>query len=198
MGLDFEYIHGQTPLDEDEKDGLKIKTISTRGELDEFEQANIELAIEWNMASKFSRNTILTIEFIKKVHKMMFSEVWEWAGSFRTTDKNIGVDKHLIEQELKVLLDDCSYWIDNKIFSADEIAIRFKHRMVKIHPFPNGNGRHSRICANILIKHVLNKPEFTWGSMNLVGSGNARDKYLQALYEADLENIEPLIRFARS
>ncbi len=198
MGLELEYIKGQTPIEEEEKEGLKIKTISTRGELDEFEQANIEKAIEWSLKSNLSYDKIVTVAFIKEVHKRMFSEVWGWAGTFRKTNKNIGVDKSRIEIELTKLMGDCKFWIENKSFSEDEIAIRFKHRMVKIHPFPNGNGRHSRLCADILISKGLKKKIFTWGSKNITDQGEARSKYLNAIYEADKENIKPLIKFART
>lgn len=198
MGLKLEYIKGQTPLDEEEKEEIKIKTISTRGELDEFEQANIEKAIEWSLMRKHSYEKILTVDFIKNVHKRMFSEVWGWAGAFRNTNKNIGVDKYSIEQELRVLFDDCKFWVENKIFPEDEIAIRFKHRLVKIHPFPNGNGRHSRLCADILISQALNQQVFPWGGKNLTDQSETRTKYLKAIYQADQENIEPLIEFARS
>lgn len=198
MGLDIEYIKGQTPIDEEEKDELKIKTISTRGELDEFEQANIEEAIEWSLKANLTLEKILTIEFIRDVHKRMFNEVWGWAGNFRKTDKNIGVDKFIIPQELRKLIDDCKYWIENKTYHDDEIAIRFKHRLVKIHPFPNGNGRHSRICADILISKGLKKEIFSWGGKKLTDRSETRDKYLEAIYKADGENIHPLIEFARS
>ena len=198
MGLDLEYIKGQTPLEEDEKEGLKIKTISTRSELNEFEQANIEKAIEWSLKINPPYEEILSITFIKDVHKKMFSKVWSRAGKFRKTNKNIGVDKYQIEVELIKLMNDCKFWIKNKSFSEDEIAIRFKHRLVKIHPFPNGNGRHSRLCADILISKVFRKKVFTWGSKNITNQGQTRMKYLNAIYEADKENIKPLIKFART
>jgi len=198
MGLDLEYIEGQTPIDEEEKEELKIKTISTRRELNEFEQNNIEKSVEWSIKQKFSSHKILKIDFILKVHKRMFSYVWGWAGTFRKTNKNIGVDKYLIQQELKVLLDDCKFWIERKTYSEDEIAIRFKHRLVEIHPFPNGNGRHSRLCADILVSHVFSKPVFTWGGTDLSEQGKSRHRYLEAIYESDQGNIRPLISFARS
>jgi len=198
MGLDLEYIKGQTPIDEEEQEELKIKTISTRRELNEFEQNNIEKAIVWSIKQKFSYHKILTINFILDVHKKMFYDVWEWAGSFRKTNKNIGVDKYLIQQELKILLDDCKFWIERETYSEDEIAIRFKHRLVKIHPFPNGNGRHSRLCADILVSHVFNKPVFTWGGEDLSKKGISRHKYLEAIYESDEGNLYPLLEFARS
>jgi len=198
MGLDLNYIKGQTPIDEDEKEGLKIKTISTRGELDEFEQANIENAVEWSLKRQYSYDQILTIDFVKTVHQKMFSEVWEWAGTFRKTNKNIGVDKYTIEQNLHVLMNDCIFWIENNTYSEEEIAIRFKHRLVKIHPFPNGNGRHSRLCADILISHSFGKPVFTWGGKDLTDQSETRTKYLEAIYQADQENIELLLQFSRS
>ena len=198
MGLKLEYIEGQTPLDEDEKEGLLIKTISTRGELDEFEQANIQQAIVWTISNNFTRNEILTENFILLVHKKMFEEVWKWAGSKRKSDKNIGVDKFQISIEIKNLLDDCSFWIDKKIFEPDEIAIRFSHRLVKIHVFPNGNGRHSRLIADILISNLFNKPVFTWGRSDLSKSEEIRKKYLNAIYSADKGILQSLIDFSRT
>lgn len=198
MGLELEYLSGQTPIDEDEREGIKILTISTRGELDEFEQSNIESAIAWTLKQKFALDRILTIDFIKELHKYMFNEVWDWAGAFRKTNKNIGVDKYHIEEHLAMLLADCKYWIDNKTYSDDELAIIFKHRMVKIHPFPNGNGRHSRLYADILVSHGFGRPFFSWGGKNLTNQSEKRAEYLHAIYEADQGNLKPLISFARS
>jgi len=198
MGLKLEYIEGQTPIDDDEKEGLKIKTISTREELDEFEQANIQQAVEWTLKTTFSKEEILTEDFILLVHKKMFGEVWEWAGTKRKTNKNIGVDKHQITIEIKNLFEDCKYWIDNKTYQPDEIAVRFSHRVVQVHVFPNGNGRHSRLMADILISHIFKKPVFTWGRSNLSKSGDSRKKYLDALHKADEGIMKPLITFARS
>jgi Fic-DOC domain mobile mystery protein B len=198
MGLDLSYIEGQTPIDEDEKEGLLIKTITTRGELDEFEQYNIEKAVEWTMKNTFKIDTILQENFILKIHKRMFDEVWNWAGKYRTSNKNIGADKYQIPIELRNLLDDCKYWIKKHSYREDEIAIRFKHRLVSIHLFPNGNGRHSRLCADILISHGFKKPIFTWNRSNLSKTGEARRHYLEAIYQADQGNYIPLIAFAKS
>ena len=198
MGLDLHYHWGQTPIDEEEKDDLLIRTISTRDELDEFEQANILEAIDWSFRINHNINTVLSIDFIKELHKRMFSEVWSWAGSFRKTNKNIGVDKYLIEQELHKLIGDCRFWIENRVYPFDEIAVRYKYRMVSIHPFPNGNGRHSRICGNILISQVLKQEVFTWGGMDVINPRKARNKYLDALIQADRGDMIPLIEFARS
>lgn len=198
MGLDLDYIDGQTPIEEEEKEELMIKTISTRGELDEFEQQNIEKAIEWTLNRKFGINEILQEKFIIKVHKQMFSNVWKWAGKFRKTNKNIGVDKFQISTEIKYLLDNCNYWIENKTYNNDEITIRFKHRLVQIHLFPNGNGRHSRLCADILISHGFGESIFSWSGKDLTKRGIARTKYLSAISEADKGNFKPLLEFARS
>lgn len=197
MGLNLEYADGQTPLDEDEKEGLLIKTISTRGELDEFEQNNIEQAIAWTLRRSFKPDVILTEAFIKDVHKRMYGDVWRWAGEFRYTNKNIGVDKWQIPTELKYLLDDARYWIDNQTFSPEEIAIRFKHRIVSIHCFANGNGRHSRLMADIIIEKIFGMPVFSWGAANLVKQGDARMNYLKAVRVADGGEMGMLMEFAR-
>ncbi|MFN8256349.1 MAG: mobile mystery protein B [Bacteroidales bacterium] len=197
MGLVFENTASQTALDEDEKEGLLVKSITTRYELDEFEQQNIEHAIKWSMHKLFKVNKILTEKFVCRLHKKMFDQTWKWAGEFRKTNKNIGVDKYRIGIELNQLLSDCRYWVANNTYNADEIAIRLKHRIVKIHPFPNGNGRHSRLLADILVEHGFGKPPFSWGSHHMACSKTVRKEYLDALFQADRENYEPLIKFAR-
>ncbi|MBI2429051.1 MAG: mobile mystery protein B [Ignavibacteriales bacterium] len=197
MAVNLDYTDGQTPLDEDEKEGLLIPTITTRGELDEFEQHGVEKAIEWTLRRTIPLPDILTEDFVKQLHKRMFNEIWKWAGQFRTTNKNIGVDKNAIAVEIKKLMDDCRYWVEYKPFGDDEIAVRFSHRMVQIHPFSNGNGRHSRLIADILVNHGLGKPVFTWGSAKLTAKGTARSAYLNALREADRNNFKPLVEFAR-
>ena len=198
MGLRFEYNAGQTPLDEDEKDGLLIRTITMQGELDELEQLNIEKAVEWTIHTKFTQNKVLTEQFIQTIHKKMFGDVWEWAGEFRKSEKNIGVDWINIGVELKYLLDDTKYWIENNTYLPDEIAIRFKHRLVSIHCFPNGNGRHSRLMADIIIESVFRREVFTWNNSNMVKADETRNKYIIAIREADSGDIKPLLEFARN
>lgn len=198
MGLDIAYIEGQTPLDEEEKEGLLISTIATREELDEFEQQNIEEAIVWTLERKFKLHNLCTEVFIRDVHKRMYRNVWAWAGSFRKTNKNIGVDRWRVAAELRSLLDDAMFWIDNEIFPPDEIAVRFKHRIVSIHCFSNGNGRHSRLMADLIIEKIFNIPVFSWGAGNLSKESENRDIYLKALKAADDGNYKLLLSFARS
>ncbi len=198
MGLEIKYNDGQTPLSEEEKEGLLIPSISTRGELDEFEQQNIEEAILWSLKRNFKKDNLFTESFIRESHKRMYGNVWAWAGEFRKTNKNIGVDKWHIATDLTILLGDVQFWCTNNIFSADETAIRFKHRLVSIHCFANGNGRHSRLMADIIIKQFFKLPYFTWGSNSAEDPSNTRRRYLNALKLADKGDVEPLIKFARS
>jgi Fic-DOC domain mobile mystery protein B len=198
MGITIDYIEGQTPLDDDEKEGLLIDTVTTRQELDEFEQQNIERAVEWTIQRKFKADYILSEEFVRELHKKMFGEVWSWSGTFRKTIKSFGVPAETIGIELRQLVDDCKFWIQNKTYGEDEIAIRFKHRIVQIHCFANGNGRHSRLMADIIISHIFNAPVFTWGGkIDLVHQGESRTAYLAALKKADGGDIKPLIKFSR-
>ena len=196
--MELEYQDDQTPLDEDEKEFLLIKTITTHGELDEHEQLNIEKAVQWTILSKFKPEKILTEEFIKTIHKKMLGGVWAWAGKFRKSEKNIGVEWINIGVELKYLIDNTKYWIENKTYPPDEIAIRFKHRLVNIHCFPNGNGRHSRIMADIIIESIFGKDVFTWNHSNMVQADETRKKYIAAIREGDRGNIKPLLEFARN
>ena len=198
MGLTLNYIDGQTPLDEEEKEGLLIPTIATRGELDEFEQQNIEQAIQWTLSRSFKPEKVFTEEFIRMVHKRMYADVWAWAGEFRKTNKNIGIDKWQIPSALRCLLDDTHYWYENNTYPPDEIALRFKHRIVSIHCFPNGNGRHSRLMADIIIEKLYKEPVFSWGAANLSSEGDAREAYLKAVKAADRGDYSLLLAFGRS
>jgi Fic-DOC domain mobile mystery protein B len=198
MGLEYNYIQGQTPLDDEEKDGLLIKNISTQGELNEAEQINIQKAIGWTLNKKIKSSEILEEMFIRELHQKMFGNVWRWAGHFRKSNKNIGVDKYQISLELKNLLEDAKFWSNNQTFSPQEIAIRFKHRIVSIHCFTNGNGRHSRLIADVIISHLYNEKVFTWSHGDLVNAGSGRLNYLDALRKADKHDYQPLLDFARS
>jgi Fic-DOC domain mobile mystery protein B len=198
MGLALNYTNGQTPLDEEEKEALKIKSISTREELNEFEQQNIETTLAWLTGKEININIFLTEKYIKDLHFRMFGLVWNWAGDFRLSDKSIGVDSRQIGVGIKELLDDCKFWIANKVFSEEEIAIRLKHRLVKIHPFPNGNGRHSRLMADILMENIFHKSIFSWGGISLNSVDDGRSVYIKALQEADSGNYGPLLEFAKS
>jgi len=188
MGLDLGYIDGQTPIDEDEKEGLLIETITTKGELDEFEQQNIEEALQWVIGKKFKAKDVFTEKFICNLHKRMYNNVWAWAGNFRKTNKNIGIDKFQIPMSLKVLCDDALYWFENQTYPAEEIAIRFKHRIVSVHCFPNGNGRHSRLMGDIIIEKLFGQKPFPWGAANLSKANDTRSAYLKAVKQADQGN----------
>jgi Fic-DOC domain mobile mystery protein B len=198
MGLTIVYIEGQTPLDDDEKEGLRIPSITTREELDEFEQLNIEKAIQWTFGKKISVEQLFSEKFIKGLHKRMYGEVWKWAGTFRTSEKNIGIKSYLIAIELKQLLDDAIFWKENNTYNPAELAIRFKHRLVRIHCFANGNGRHSRLMADLIMEKIYDSTFFSWGSSNLVKATETRSNYIQAVRKADNNDIEPLISFAKS
>ena len=197
MGLDLTPIRGQTPIDDEELDGLLIPGITLKSELDEFEQLNIERALKWSLGRKITADNLLTEQFVKLVHKKMFEDVWKWAGHFRKSEKNLGIPWPQIPLELRTLLGNCKYWIEHKTYSSDEIAIRFKHEIVKIHCFPNGNGRHSRLMADILITHIFDREPFSWGSLYLAKAGDVRGRYISAVKTADLGEIRPLLEFAR-
>jgi Fic-DOC domain mobile mystery protein B len=198
MGLILDYLVGQTPLSEEEMDGLLIPTMTTRGELDEFEQKNIEQAVQWTMGRNFRPDLIFAEDFIRKVHRKMYADVWIWAGEFRKANKNLGIDKFQIPTQLKNLLDDIIYWHENKTYLPDEIALRFKHRLVSIHCFPNGNGRHSRLMADIIIEKIYKLDVFSWGASKNANTNDTRAAYLKAIKTADRGDYRLLLNFARS
>ena len=184
-----------TPLSPDERDALIPSYITQRRELNEVEQIGIADADRWAFSR---RRDVLSEEFLCQLHKRMFRDVWKWAGTYsKETRRRIGSDHWQIPVDLRQLIDDMRYWIANQTFSADEIAVRFHHRLTVIHPFPNGNGRFSRLAADLMIAQLGGK-RFTWGSGNLVAIAELRRRYLDALRAADKHDITALIEFARS
>jgi len=189
------YPPGATPLDSDEAAGLIPTSISTQSELNAFELANIADAERW--ALKRKRQDCLTEVFIRDLHRRMLNQVWRWAGTYRTSDKNIGVNWTQIPERILGLCGDGLYWIEHRTFAWDELGARFHHRLVAIHPFPNGNGRHARLMADVLL-HAHGEEVFSWGYQTLVDPMETRKRYLAALRAADDRNYGPLIKFVRS
>ncbi|GAW86886.1 conserved hypothetical protein [Bathymodiolus platifrons methanotrophic gill symbiont] len=190
---------GATPLTPDDANGLIPKHIATRGQLDQFESRNIQQGLLWAMKTKRTPSDILNIDFCLKLHKQMFNKSWSWAGQFRKYEVNIGnIPPEIVAVQLKNLCDDAKAWIEFSSYPLDEIAIRLHHRMVYIHPFPNGNGRHSRIMADLLLK-ALGQPLFTWGNKaNLTLQSQSRVDYLAALRLADKGDLSALLDYART
>ena len=190
----FETDDNSTPLTEEEKQQLKTKWITTRTELNELETKGIAEAEIWLLKNK---KYILSEDFLKTLHRKMFGGIWKWAGTFRTTERNIGVAPYEIQPKLRILFDDIKFWIENMTYPEQEIAIRFHHRLVQIHPFPNGNGRISRLMADLLMRK-FGKQNFNWGSGNLTEISELRKKYILALQEADRGNYTKLLEFVDS
>jgi len=171
---------GATPLDPDELGGLKFKHVSTRGELDQLEQADITEGLKW--LNKQKNPDVLSEAFVLELHKRLFGSVWEWAGTFRRTEKNIGVDPIQVAIQLRQLLDDAKYWVEHGTYSPRELAARFHHKLVFIHPFPNGNGRHARIMVDAVLIKLLNESAIDWaGGYRLEAMNECRNQYIVAL-----------------
>ncbi len=193
--VEVEEDDAATPLTPDERAGLIPTYITSRAELNEAEQLNIMEADGWVFRRK---RDVLDQRFLVGLHKRMLGQVWRWAGSFsREANRRIGADYWLIESKLQQLLDDIRYWIENETFSPGEIALRFHHRLTVIHAFPNGNGRHARLAADLLAVQ-LGLERFSWGRANLVEAAETRRAYVAALRSADEHDMGPLIAFAMS
>ncbi|MBI5534598.1 MAG: mobile mystery protein B [Deltaproteobacteria bacterium] len=186
---------GATPLDPDEIEGLRFRHVTTRAQLDQLEQANIEEGLLW--LARRRKADILTEQFMKQLHRRLFGHVWRWAGTFRLTEKNIGVDPVQISIQLKMLLDDAAYWVEHQTFAPVEAALRFHHRLVWVHPFPNGNGRHARVAADTFLTERFGHAPIDWaGGHDLQRTSIRRNAYIAALRAADAGNYDPLLDFA--
>ncbi len=186
--------HDATPLTPEERDGLIPTHITLRSELNELEQRNIAAADRWAFSR---RRNILDEVFLRGLHRRMFNRVWRWAGKYRKTERNLGIEFHRVESELHQVIHDAKYWIDHRSYPPDELAARFHHRLVTVHPFPNGNGRWSRLAADVLIVQQ-GGTRLTWGRANLQVAGDVRRAYIDALHAADNHDLGPLVSFARS
>jgi Fic-DOC domain mobile mystery protein B len=190
----IDYPEGATPLDPNELDGLKFKHITTRCELDELEQANIASGLRWLVRQ---RGDVLTDRFAIALHARLFGEVWNWAGTFRRTGKNIGIDPVHIGVELRALMDDARHWAEHKVYPPAEAALRLHHRLAFIHPFSNGNGRHARILADAVLNRVHGAKAIDWaGGHDLQRMNARRTAYIAALRAADRGDFRPLMDFA--
>lgn len=185
---------GATPLDPDEMEGLRFRHITTRGELDELEQVNIESGLIW--LDRRRKTDILTEQFMRDLHRRLFGDVWKWAGQFRLTEKNIGIDPLQIAVQLRHLLGDARYWAENGTYVPLEAGARFHHRLVQIHPFPNGNGRHARIAADTYITVHFGHAPIDWvAGHDLQYTNERRNTYIAALRAADAGDYGPLLAF---
>lgn len=180
---------GATPVDPDEAEALLPAHIHSRAELNLWEQANILEGARW---AARTRTPALSDATIRELHRRMFDETWAWAGRYRTSDKNIGVHWPAISTEVRKLLDDGQYWLDHGTFTVDEAAAQLHHRLVKIHPFPNGNGRHARLWCDMVLRQNGHRP-FEWKNRELDSDGEARRAYIAALQAADGQDYGPLL-----
>jgi len=185
---------GATPLEPDEMEGLRFKHITTRGELDQLEQTNIVEGLQW--LKKQNNADILSEGFVRDLHKRLLGKVWKWAGSFRKTEKNIGVDPLQIAIQLRQLLDDTRYWIAHEVYPPIQLAAHFHHKLVLIHLFPNGNGRHARIMADAILTKLMGEPAIDWaGGYKLESMNERREQYIAALRAADKHDFSKLFDF---
>ena len=183
-----------TPLDEEERTGLIPNHITTTQALNSWEGANILKAESWAFRRRHKR--LLTDVFVRRLHERMFDDTWKWAGRYRTTDKTIGIGWHQVPVHVREIMLDAVEWDTHATFPTEEIAARIHHRLVYVHPFSNGNGRHARLFADLYL-HQAGQPRFTWGRMNLHSKGQSRSAYITALRAADRGDIAPLLAFAR-
>jgi Fic-DOC domain mobile mystery protein B len=183
-----------TPLAPEEKRDLIPAHIAYRSELNAAEQDNIARGQDWALRQ---RREILEERFLRALHRRMFGEVWRWAGRYRTTERNLGIAPWEIPIEIRTLIDDARLWVAQTTYPPDEIAVRLHHRLVWIHPFANGNGRHARLVADLLIMK-LGGERFSWGRGSLYSAGELRQRYIGALHAADRHDVAPLVAFARS
>jgi Fic-DOC domain mobile mystery protein B len=187
-----------TLLAAEEREGLLQSWITYRRDLNEAEQENILKAVVWARRRRgLAPADLLNDRFATSLHKRMFGDVWKWAGTYRHTERNIGIEAFRIPAEMAALFDDGRYWIEHATWPPDEVAVRVHHRLAMIHPFPNGNGRHVRLMADLLVERLGREP-FSWGGTDLANAGDLRARYIASLRAADDHDIAPLLAFARS
>lgn len=191
-----DYPSGATPLTPEEEEEIIPKHITNKRELNEFEQLNILKAEEW-LGRRRKKESVVDPLFLKKIHLKMFNETWKWAGEYRKSERNIGIKWIDISFQTSLLCRDVEYWRKERVYSEDEIAVRFHHKLVWIHCYPNGNGRHARLAADLLLEEV-GYARFSWGSQSLYSDSEYRKTYIAALKSADEDDFDLLLKFSRS
>jgi Fic-DOC domain mobile mystery protein B len=188
---------GSTPLSPSESEAL-IPSLATQHELNEWERENILAAREWALSPRrLKRTDVFAEAYLRELHRQMFRDTWKWAGRYRTTERNLGVAPHTIVERVYQWLGDFRYWVEHGTYDIDEVAVRSHHCLLVIHPFPNGNGRHARLFADV-IALKYGREEFSWGRTELTAAGNVREEYLRAVRAADAHDFQAILRFARA
>jgi Fic-DOC domain mobile mystery protein B len=195
MGLKLEPKFGDIELSPEEMDLLIPAHISNRKQLDQAEQYNIEEAIQWLFSlRKLDAEKLFSVEFQDLLHKKMFADVWKWAGKQRSKETNIGIKPRHISVERKKLNEDALFWFENNTWDPTEMALRFHHRLVQIHCYPNGNGRHARIIADIILERLYKKEQLIWAQTDLINESEGRRAYITALKAADKGDYSLLLK----
>ena len=186
-------IDDATPLTD--ISGLKLPNnkVYSLKEIYIYEANNIALATLKYLAAPPSKELAsFSYEWMQKLHCDMFDNVWDWAGKFRKVELSIGIKAYLVPISLKDLVDDIEFWKKNKTFDMYETATRIHHRAVQIHPFQNGNGRWSRMLANIYLRQNGSMP-VKWQEDLLSSENPKRNEYIKALKMADNGDYKALI-----
>jgi Fic-DOC domain mobile mystery protein B len=199
MALTGAHAPGATPLSEEDLEGLRIPSVKAHGELNEVEAANIIRGQEWALRTRSARlPDMLSDSFLRRLHQAMFGGVWTWAGEYRGRDTNIGVPFHQIREHLHNAFADARTWLEHSTYSPEEFAVRLHYRIVTVHPFRNGNGRHARMMADVTLVRHFNRPPLPWGNSPLRAADTVRQAYIDALVAADHHDFRPLLAFAMS
>ena len=191
----FQEPEDATPLEPEEREGLRLTWVTTRADLNVAEQDKIDKGAA--RAFRARKPDLMTVVFVLQLHKRMFGDVWTWAGQYRRTERNIGIAPHMIGVQTSQLMGDAAYWVEHSTYDPTELAVRVHHRLVHIHPFPNGNGRHARMMADLVLRR-LGEPALSWGGGSLADINDLRRAYVEALRLADREDYDALIAFSRS
>ena len=197
MALEGFHAPGATPLEFDELEALIPEHISTQGELNAWEQRNIISGQEWALRARGATlENLLSDHYARQLHQRMFDNTWQWAGQYRKSGKNTGIDWMQIPEQVRNACEDAKQWVSDNVFDPQVLAVRFHHRLVFIHPFANGNGRHARLMADLLLIKYFKQERLPWGNSDLVTAGELRNQYLHSLRKADQGSFDALIKFS--
>ncbi|HBH79510.1 MAG TPA: mobile mystery protein B [Nitrospira sp.] len=183
----------------DDISGLILAHLETRAERNVAEAQAISLAYDkyiFEARRKKQGTRWLTDEFIRNVHQDMLGSIWDWAGKYRRDNLNIGMDWHLIPEQVRLLCDDFLHWdAQASTMPVLEVAARLQNRLTKIHPFRNGNGRHARLMTDIFFLSRRH-PLLEWPQTQLMSEGHQiRAQYITAMQDADQGDFSSLVKF---
>ena len=153
--------YGETPIPGDELAALVPHVIDTlaapitRADIYDLESAVLQDVTETQLAAaldgSLTLDDLLNDYFLRDLHTQLYGDIWMWAGRWRQYEVNIGVAPEHIAVELRSAMGNIGYrWERAADWTPRELGVAVHAEAVRVHPFTDGNGRTTRLLADLV------------------------------------------------